>query len=106
MGVTEKVIDVGHRRQGRSPESMHFLGQQGLVVGAILAAVLLIAIPGSTWAQTASTGGLAGTVLDASGASVPGAEVKVTNEASGEIRTVTSGNNGGYSVPLLVPGSY
>lgn len=57
-------------------------------------------------AQTAATGALSGTVTDPNGAVVAGAEITVTNEATGETRTVTSGSDGSYSVPLLPPGSY
>lgn len=58
------------------------------------------------FAQTASTGALSGIVTDASGAVVGGAQIKVTSEASGETRMVTSGPNGYYIVPLLAPGLY
>lgn len=57
-------------------------------------------------AQTASTGALAGGITDNSGAVVPEAKVTVTNEATGEARTVVSQQNGSYLVPLLLPGSY
>ncbi|MCI0626148.1 MAG: carboxypeptidase regulatory-like domain-containing protein, partial [Acidobacteria bacterium] len=57
-------------------------------------------------AQTASTGALIGDVTEATGALVPGVQVKVTNEATGEERTVVSQSNGSYVVPLLLPGSY
>jgi hypothetical protein len=107
MGVTLKVIDVGHRRQeGGVRKSSRRWRDRGLLVCASLMALLLFAIPASTWAQTAGTGALAGAVTDASGASIPGVEVKVTSQASGEVRTVTSGPNGGYSVTLLLPGFY
>ncbi len=57
-------------------------------------------------AQSASTGALAGLVTDASGATIPGAQLQVMSEASGEVRTVTTGPAGNYSVPLLPPGRY
>lgn len=57
-------------------------------------------------AQTADTGAIAGTVTDTAGAVVPQAEVKVTNLGTRELRSVTSGPNGSYSVPLLPPGIY
>jgi hypothetical protein len=60
----------------------------------------------STFAQTAGTGALTGVVTDASGAVVAGAEIKVTSEATGEVRSVVSATNGNYSVPLLLPGLY
>lgn len=57
-------------------------------------------------AQTANTGALAGIITDASRASVTGAQITATSAASGEARTVSSGPNGYYIVPLLNPGLY
>lgn len=56
--------------------------------------------------QSAGTGALGGTVLDNSGAAVPAAKITVTNEATGEKRTVLSGAAGLYRVALLPPDSY
>jgi hypothetical protein len=58
-------------------------------------------------AQTLTTGAIAGSVLDPTGAAVAGATLTVTrlaNGASRAVKTGASGNN--YSVPLLDPGSY
>jgi len=69
--------------------------------------VLLVGtLPRVAAAQTAGTGALSGIVTDPSGSSVAGAQVKVISASSGEIRTVTTGAAGTYSVPLLVPGDY
>ena len=57
-------------------------------------------------AQSASTGALAGSVIDSSGAVVVGAEVISINEASGETKTVTTQDSGRYTIPLLPPGTY
>ena len=57
-------------------------------------------------AQSASTGALAGVVTDSSGSTVAGAQVQITSEASGDVRTVATGPSGNYSVPLLPPGRY
>jgi hypothetical protein len=57
-------------------------------------------------AQSQTTGRLAGTVADEKGGALPGAEVTVTNTASGESRTVVADEAGHYIVPLLPPGSY
>src|SRR5580692_11378612 len=48
---------------------------------------------------------LHGTVMDESGALVPGAKVTVSN-AAGPVKTVTAGNDGGYSIAGLAPGKY
>jgi hypothetical protein len=57
-------------------------------------------------AQTASTGSLAGTVVDGTGAMLVGAQIVVTSEASQAVRRVQTDTNGTFEVPLLVPGAY
>ncbi|MEO7648991.1 MAG: TonB-dependent receptor [Bryobacteraceae bacterium] len=47
-----------------------------------------------------------GTVTDASAAMVPGAELKLTNQDTGETWTATSGSQGNYVLPLIKPGRY
>src|SRR5215467_343952 len=76
--------------------------------GRLTVCFVLVAIVGAPvlLAQTAGTGALSGIVSDASGASVLGAQVKVTSDSSGEVRTVTTSAGGTYSVPLLLPGTY
>jgi hypothetical protein len=59
-----------------------------------------------TWAQTASTGAVNGTIVDQSGATVAQAKIRVTNDATGEAQEFTSQQNGNYLAPLLTPGSY
>ena len=73
----------------------------------IFGAVTLFLVAGLTGhAQTANTGALVGTITDPSGALVTGAQVVVTNEATGQAITTTSGTRGFYLVPLLPPGNY
>jgi len=45
-------------------------------------------------------------VQDASGAAVPGAEIKITQSNTGATRTVTSGADGSYVIPSLPVGPY
>ena len=71
-----------------------------------LLALALCCLTPAAFSQTATTGVLQGTVRDASGALIPGAEIKVVNQATGEQRVVKSGSNGTYTVPLLQPGHY
>jgi len=52
------------------------------------------------------TGTIAGTVIDPSGASVPGAKVTVVNTATGLSRQTTTATDGGYVFPLLPVGTY
>src|SRR5579864_3524232 len=68
--------------------------------------ITLVLCAGVALSQTASTGAIAGTVTDPSGAVLAGASVKVTNETTGESRTVVSGHDGSFIAPLLLPGTY
>jgi len=53
-----------------------------------------------------TTGRIAGTVKEQSGAVIVGAEVLVASESSGDERKVITDQAGDYSVPLLSPGVY
>ncbi len=57
-------------------------------------------------AQTISTSQIRGTVQDASGGAVPGAQVKLTQTATGAVRTTATGADGSYTLPDLSVGSY
>jgi hypothetical protein len=70
-----------------------------------LACLLLVPSP-SLWAQSASTGALAGTVTDASGAVVPNVTVTATNTDTGQVRTDSTSADGSYKFALLPPGTY
>ena len=59
----------------------------------------------SSFAQT-STATLGGTVSDENGAAVVGATVTVLNIETGVKRTVTTNENGGFTIPLLQPNKY
>ncbi|OLC40798.1 MAG: hypothetical protein AUH43_25735 [Acidobacteria bacterium 13_1_40CM_65_14] len=65
--------------------------------------VLLLAV--NVGAQTTS-GSMSGTVIDASGKVVPGADVTITNESSGEKRNTISNETGDFVFPGLTPGPY
>src|SRR5215467_1963847 len=66
--------------------------------------VLVLAIPAIALAQGDAR--FSGTVLDQTGAFVPGAMVTVKNQRTGEERTVTTGSDGRYVVPNLKPSVY
>ena len=69
-------------------------------------AVLACAITALCHAQTASTGAIAGTVTDPSGAVVSEAEINVRNLSTGVSFKAISSPSGTYLAPLLPPGSY
>lgn len=57
-------------------------------------------------AQVRTTGQVVGTVRDASGAVVPGAEVEITDTGTGISATTVSTGEGGFVFPGLQPGRY
>src|SRR5882757_5140791 len=60
----------------------------------------------SAFAQNQTTGSIAGSVKDQNGALLAGADVKVSNKATGEKRNVVTDNEGSYVALLLAPGTY
>ena len=58
------------------------------------------------WAQGGATAQIHGVVQDASGAAVPGAEVKATQTETGVVRTVASEPDGSYILSNLPLGPY
>ena len=60
---------------------------------------------GQAYAQVAGAT-LTGAVTDSSGATLPNAQVTITDVATGEARTVSSNAAGLYVAPNLLPGSY
>ncbi len=75
------------------------------VMAGLLLVAGLIAVP--AFGQGSQTGGITGVVTDPQGAVVPGATVDVINEATGKSeRRATTGDDGGYTVTLLPPGTY
>lgn len=66
---------------------------------------ILIALVPVALAQT-SNATIGGTVLDQSGATVPGASVTLTNTVSGTSTTVVTKEDGAFQFPNLVPAKY
>lgn len=69
----------------------------------IIAVLFVLVVSGI--AQT-STSQISGTVLDSTGALIPGAFVILTNEATGIVRNQTSTASGVYAFPAIPIGSY
>ena len=76
-------------------------------VFCLLAAILiaLSALPGVALAQVLY-GSVVGNVKDQSGAAVPGATVTITSKETNQVRTTTTNDEGGYSVPNVQSGTY
>jgi hypothetical protein len=67
--------------------------------------VLVLVAAGSLWSQSL-TGSILGTVRDPSGAVVPGAKVKLTNEGTGIVVDGTTNASGDYVFPNLAASTY
>ena len=70
-----------------------------------LALAVCLALTGIAFAQS-DNGTINGTVHDPSGATVPNAQVTVTNAANGSQRTAATNQDGVYSVTNIPPGTY
>jgi hypothetical protein len=70
-----------------------------------ISGVLTTALP-AAYAQTETTGAVSGSVVDATGAVVPGATVVVTDPSTDAKQTVVSNAEGRFTVGLLKPGPY
>jgi len=69
--------------------------------------LLLFLLVASSLAQGIQTGAIAGVVMDKNGAVVAGANVDAINEKTGKSeRSMTTGDDGGYNLTLLPPGTY
>jgi hypothetical protein len=77
-------------------------------VKVILFLFLIACLAGAMpmWAQSTSTGTVAGAVTDASGAVVPGASVTLTDTATNTPRTATTNDAGRYIFVDVNPGVY
>src|SRR4051812_23386268 len=76
------------------------------VLRVIVAALIAVIADAPAARAQLNDGRFTGTVLDASGAAVPGAKVLVKNERTGEQRSVTTNEQGRYAVTGLRPSTY
>src|ERR1700693_871547 len=68
--------------------------------------LLVLSIAPSAWAQSTSSGTVAGTVTDPSGAVVNGAAVTLTDTSTKASRVVTTNESGRYIFVDAAPGTY
>ena len=73
-------------------------------MNTLLLAVIGALVSVTVYAQASSQ--IQGTILDSTGAAVPGAEVKATQAATGAVRTVNTGADGAYVLSNLPIGPY
>src|SRR5690242_12207144 len=74
-------------------------------MGVVFCALLVLAFVGSAEAQTVQ-GVVTGSVVDSSGAVVPGADLTLTNDGTGVAQQEKSATDGGFRFGLVPPGSY
>src|ERR1700751_4266943 len=72
----------------------------------LLVVTLLFGLATSAFAQSLTSGDIAGTVTDPSGAVVPNASVTVKSNESGSTQTRNTNAQGAYRFSLLSPGTY
>src|ERR1700759_4367747 len=71
----------------------------------LLAATLFLAISPLAFSQQV-TGSILGSVQDAQGAMIAGAQVTAKNQDTGFSRTIASNGQGEYRIDFLPPGTY
>ncbi len=67
---------------------------------------LAVLIPAAYLRSQTVTGTILGNVIDASGAAVPNAQITITNQDTGVVRTAVGTAEGVYDAPSLLPGKY
>jgi hypothetical protein len=68
-------------------------------------AIAVLAVSAQAYAQT-PTGGISGTVTDATGAVIRGAAVSIVNTDTRQLRTLATSDDGRFTAAALSPGSY
>src|SRR6266478_3664503 len=81
-----------------------FMRRTGL--GVLFSCLVLILAPAGLAQNAQNNGTIQGTVLDAAGANVTGAEVTAFNDETGFTRTATTSSEGLYAFTELPPGHY
>ena len=76
-----------------------------LLRSRIIATVVMAGVFTGT-CLASSIGSVGGYAKDPTGASLPGVQIVLTNTATAEKITKTSGSDGGFQFPQLAPGTY
>ena len=72
----------------------------------VVALLLIAAACSPGFAQGGASSSLSGTVVDQSGAVIPGADVTVKNDATGAEAKAITAENGTFMIPSLSAGTY
>src|SRR5665213_1548893 len=92
--MTACVVTAPARRYGR------------LAAALLIVQGIALVFPSTSYAQSTTTGDVAGIVQDPSNAAVPNATVALKDNDTGVARTATTNGQGEYHFALLRPGSY
>lgn len=68
--------------------------------------LLMVLLPNSTAFSQTVTGTISGAVIDSSGAVIAGATIRLVNEQTGNVRTLTANDEGRFSFAAIQPGIY
>src|SRR5207237_4036568 len=74
--------------------------------GAALALTAMLALSAQQSNAQVLFGSMVGNVTDATGAAVPGAQVKITMAGTNEVRTAESNESGNYTISTVTAGTY
>ncbi|MBN9617731.1 MAG: TonB-dependent receptor [Acidobacteriales bacterium] len=99
----QSLVAYGQTRDALVPISASRLLKRVVCSMALAVVAAIACMP--AWAQS-TTADVVGTVMDSTGAVVPGATVELTNVNTQEKRVATSGAGGEYTFTLLKPSHY
>jgi hypothetical protein len=72
----------------------------------VLSLLLIVVAITPSFCRAQAVGNISGNVADSTGAVIPGAQVKVQNQGTSEVRQVQTDSGGHFSIPLLPIGVY
>ncbi len=93
----------------KSPKSLRFRRSRFFILRCVLTMVvltLLFFVTGPRVVAQVVTGSIIGTVVDSTGAAIPGAQITLTNSGTKEVRTTATKGTGIFQFPTLPPGTY
>src|SRR2546426_11204574 len=83
---------------------IHERSQIGSLLAGCILSLLVTLIPHAAWAQSTAT--VTGTVMDQSKAVVPGADVLLVDEKSGDVRRTVSNGEGYFTISAVQAKTY
>ena len=76
------------------------------LLSVLLTAALVVSVAIPAFAQGGSASQIIGTVVDASGGTIPGATIEAKNTGTGTILTAVSTSSGSFTIPAVPTGTY